>query len=76
MGILDDQLTENKLLLAAVNRKILAITTGAQEHELNDTQHDQKVKNADLATLTKLKSQLLHDIAIATGEIPNGVYWY
>ena len=76
MSFLDDALEAKKTLYTAVCAKITAIVSGAQEHELNDGQIDQKVKNADLSELTKMKAMLENEIAEAEGEITNAVYLY
>lgn len=76
MGVIEDQLAADKLLYTQVCAKITAIVTGAQEHSLNDTQVDQRVKNADLGQLRALKAQLENDIAEGDGEICPAVHVY
>ncbi len=76
MSFLDDALAANKTLYTAVCAKLLAITSGAQEHSLNDGQIDQSVKNADLDELRRMKAMLENEIAEAEGDVVNTVYLY
>lgn len=76
MSFISDLIANKKALYLQVCEKITSITTGAQEHSLNDGQIDQRVKNADLPELIELKAMLENEIAEYDGDVCNTVYLY
>lgn len=76
MSFIDDVIAAKKALYQQVCDKITSITTGAQEHSLNDGQIDQRVKNAELSELLEMKAMLENEIAEYDGDVCNTVYLY
>ena len=76
MGFIEDVVAAKKVLYQQVCDKITSITTGAQEHSMNDGQIDQRVKNAELSELLEMKAMLENEIAGYDGDVCNTVYLY
>lgn len=78
-SFLEEQMTEAKTLLTAVNAALLAFAQDGARHQVTVDSGQTKVSysRSDIESLNRVRTMLLsqiHDLEVATGVVPSGTY--